>query len=125
MILMPSLNTESIDCFIFSISYTFPEIITKRFLKKHKEKVYKTIYLTEFHLFFSHEGQISKKFIVPAVTVRKMHGREVVSFYRVASLTAYIYLRKIIILFLVSHYIKVYNIFSIYNIHKVYSIYKV
>ena len=31
------------------------------------------------------------KFIVPAVTVRKIHGREVIFLFRVASLTAYKY----------------------------------
>ena len=63
--------------------------------------------------------------MVSAVTVRKRRVREVVSFYRVASLTAYKYLRRILVLFLVSHRIKVYNICNIYNIHIVYSIYKV
>ena len=60
----------------------------------------KILYLTEYHLFFSQlhvilfffdVEKISKKFIVPAVTFRKIHGREVVSFYRVASLAAYKY----------------------------------
>ena len=77
-----------------------------------------------FSSFFDAE-KILTKFIVLAVTFRKMHGREVVSFHRVASLTAYKYLRWIIVLFLVSHCIKVYNICSIHNIHRVYSIYKV
>ena len=63
--------------------------------------------------------------LVPVVTVQKIYGREVVSFYRVASLTAYNYLRRVIVLFLVSDCIKVYNIRNIYNIHRVYSIYKV
>ena len=61
-----------------------------------------------FFSFFDEE-HISEKFIVPAVTVRKIHGREVYC-YRVASLTAYKYLRRIILLFLVFHCIKVYNI---------------
>ena len=59
---------------------------------------------------------IPKEFIVLAVTVLKIHGREVF-FYRVASLMAYKYSRRIIVLFLVSHCIKVYNIHSIQNIH--------
>ena len=42
--------------------------------------------------FFDAE-KISKKFIFPAVTIRKVHGREVVSFCRVASLIAYKYSR--------------------------------
>ena len=54
-----------------------------------------------------------------------VHGREVVSFYRVANLTACKYLRRIIVLFLIFHCIKVYNICNIYNIHRFYSIYKV
>ena len=45
-----------------------------------------------FFSFFDTEN-ISKTFIVPAVTIRKIHGREVFSFYKVASLTAYKYLR--------------------------------
>ena len=48
----------------------------------------KIIYLIEYHLFFS-QLHVSKKCIVPAVTVRKIHGREVVSI--VSSLTAYKY----------------------------------
>ena len=47
--------------------------------------------------------KISKKFLVPVVIFREIHGREVVSFNRDASLTAYNYLRRIIVLFLVSH----------------------
>ena len=81
----------------------------------------KTLYLTEYHLFWSqlrviyflvffYVEKISKQFLVLAVTVRKIHGREVFSFYRVASLTAYKYLRRIIVLLFVSHCIKVYNI---------------
>ena len=38
-----------------------------------------------FSSFFDAE-KISKQFIGPAVTVRKIHGRKVISFYRVASL---------------------------------------
>ena len=54
------------------------------------------LYLTEYHLFFSqlyiiifffNPEKISKKFVVPAVTIRKMHGRKVGPFYRVANLT--------------------------------------
>ena len=63
--------------------------------------------------------------IVLAVTFRKMHGREFVSFHRVASFTAHKYLRRIIVLFLVSHCITVYNICNTFNIHRVDSIYKV
>ena len=77
-----------------------------------------------FSYFFTAE-KISRKFIDSAVTVRKIHGREVVSFYRVANLTAYKYLRQIILLFLVSHCNDIYNICNIYNIHRVYIIYKV
>ena len=42
-------------------------------------------------------------YIVPAVTIRKIHGKAIVSFYRIASLTADKYLRRIIQFFLVSH----------------------
>ena len=77
-----------------------------------------------FSYFFDAE-KISNKFIISAAIVWKMHGREVVSFYRVDGLTAYKYLRRIIVLFLVFHCIKFYNICNIYNIHRVYSIYKV
>ena len=88
--------------------------------------VQKTLYLTEYHLFFVNCVSFSpffdaenflRKFIVPAVTFRKILGRGVVSFYRVASLTAYKYLRRIIVLFVVSHCIKIYNICNIYNIN--------
>ena len=117
-------NSEFIDCFVFPISYTVLEIIEKK-LKTHQKMVLqKTLYLTEYHLFFSqlrvilfffNAEEISKMFIVPPVTVRKIHGREVVSYYRIASLTAYKYLRRIIVLFLLSHCIKVYNICSIFT----------
>ena len=58
----------------------------------------KTLYLTEYYLFFSQMHVILlffrcrenvEKYIVSAVNVRMIHGREVVSFYRVASLAAY------------------------------------
>ena len=72
----------------------------------------KTLYLTEYHLscsqlrfillFFDAE-KISKMFIIPAVTFRKIHISLVVSVYRVTMLAAYKYLRRIIVLFLVSH----------------------
>ena len=76
-------------------------------------------------LFFFWCRKNVKKLLVPAETVRKVHGKEVVSFHRVASLTAYKYLRRIIVLYLVSHCIKVYNIYNIHrfhNIHKVWNI---
>ena len=98
-------NKESIDCFVFSISYTVPKIIGKNYWKTRKKMVLQiTLYLTEYHLFFSQLHVILsffdaeknyKKFIVPAATVRKIRCREVVSFYRVASSTAYKYLRRI------------------------------
>ena len=47
-------NVESIVCFIFSISYTVPEIL-KRKLKENTKKMVlqKTLCLTEYHLFCS------------------------------------------------------------------------
>ena len=63
--------------------------------------------------------KISRIFMAPAVTAQKIHGREVFSFYRVASLTTYKYLRRIIALILISHCIKVYNVCNIYSIHGV------
>ena len=45
--------------------------------------------------------------MVPAATVRKIRGREFFSFYRVTSLTAYKYLRRIIVLFHISQCITV------------------
>ena len=76
------------------------------------------IQLRSFSSLFS-TGNISNQFIVPAGTVRKIHGREVVSLYRVACSTAYKYLRRIIVLFLVSHCIKFYNICNNYNTYRV------
>ena len=40
-------NAESIDYFVFTISYTIHWII----LKKQKKALQKTLYLTEYHLF--------------------------------------------------------------------------
>ena len=69
----------------------------------------KTLCITKYHLFLVNcmsfssifdVEQISKKFIVPAVVVQIIHGSEVLHFYRVSSLTAYKYLRRIIFCFL-------------------------
>ena len=59
----------------------------------------KSLYLTGYNLFFSQlcisfpssfdAEKTFKKFIVLAETIRNVHGREVVSFYRAPSLTAY------------------------------------
>ena len=82
------------------------------------------LYLTEYYLFFIQlcvissffdAENISRKFIVLAVTVRKIHGREVVSCYRFASLMAVKYLRRIIVLFLYLIALKS-TIFSIFTI---------
>ena len=85
----------------------------------------KTLYVTEYHSFlincvsfssFFDAEKISKQFIVPAVTIQKIHVREVFSLYRVSSLTAHKYMRQIIVLFLVCHCIEVYNIHRVYSL---------
>ena len=89
---------ESIGCFVSLISYAVTEMIEKKNLNTKKMVLQKTLYLTEYHLFcnelrvllsFFNANKISKKFIVPAVTIREIYGREVVPFYRVDSLMAY------------------------------------
>ena len=102
-------NAESIDSFVFSISYTKKN--TKKWFYKKPHIYLNVIYFLVNCIpisYFLDGEKISKKFIVPTATVRKI--REVVSLYRVASLSAYKYLRRIIVLFFVSHCIKVYNI---------------
>ena len=75
------LNAESINCSVFSVSYTIPEIIEEKYSKKHEKMVLqKTSYALNiiyfavncmwFSSFFDAE-KISRKLIVPAVTVRR------------------------------------------------------
>ena len=82
----------------------------KKLFKKHEKNGFTKnlifIFLRPLHVifFFLFDAEnISKKFIFLAVTVAKIHARKVVSFYRVASMSAYKYLKRIILLFLVSH----------------------
>ena len=79
-------NAESIDC--FSISYTLPEIIEKNLKENTKKMVLQNnLYLPKHFLVnclsFSSTFDAKKfflMFIVVAVTVRMINGREVVSF---------------------------------------------
>ena len=53
MILMRFLTKNPLIVF-FSLSFTVPELIKKKTKKKHKKMVLqKTLYLTEYNLFFS------------------------------------------------------------------------
>ena len=67
-------------------------------IEKNYENGIKYFLVNCMPLSFSFDAEkISENFIVPAVTVRKIHDREVVSFYSDVSLTTYKYLRRIIV----------------------------
>ena len=85
--------TQNQLCFVFLKSYTLPKIDRKQEKNSYIKIlmfngiIYFLFKCVSFSSFFNTEN-FFKEFVVPAVTVRKVYDREVISFYGVSSLTA-------------------------------------